>query len=104
MILPVTTSASGAVELPNEGAGDFDCYRSFVTNAPSSEVLGFYKSELQARGWSLYSQSASNGAPEDLFQKAGNDTFYWEVGITITARYASRTAWKFTIYQESETI
>ena len=37
----------------------------------------------RARGWDLFSRGSSNGAPSSLFQKAGTDTFYWVVGITV---------------------
>jgi hypothetical protein len=104
LIVPVNTRANGAFVMPNAGAGDFDCYRSFITNAPANQVLAFYSSELESRGWSLFSQGASNGAPQDLFQKAGSDTFYWVVGITVNTTSAHHTHWTYRIYQNSAAI
>ncbi len=104
MVLPEATRAIGSFVLPNDGAGDYDCYRDFATRAPADKVLGYYSAELVARGWSLFSQGAPNGDPEDLFQKAGSDTFYWVIGITVTSRDANSCDWTYRIYQNSETL
>jgi hypothetical protein len=56
---------------------------------------------LEARGWSLFSKGASNGSPQSLFQKAGSDSFYWVVGITVHSSTKSSCRWTFTIYQNS---
>ncbi len=104
LMVPEGTRANGGFRLPNAGAGDFDCYRSFVTTAPADQVLAFYASELESRGWSLFSQGASNGAPQDLFQKAGSDTFYWVIGVTVNKSSNSSTHWTYRIYQNSAAI
>jgi hypothetical protein len=75
-----------------------------VTAVTPGELLGYYSAQLRAQGWDLFSQGASNGAPQDLFQKAGNDTFYWVIGVTVNSSNATSTHWKFQIYQNSETI
>jgi hypothetical protein len=67
-------------------------------------LLGYYSAQLKARGWNLFSQGASNGSPQDLFQKAGSDTFYWVIGVTVTSSSATSTHWTYQIYQNSETI
>lgn len=103
-LLPENTRANGAFHLPNGGAGDFDCYRSFITKAKPSQLLSFYASQLGARGWNLFSQGSSNGSPQDLFQKAGSDTFYWIVGVTVDSTKEGETFWTYRIYQNSETI
>lgn len=103
-LLPATTRANGAFHLPNAGAGDYDCYRSFVTSASPAAILSFYASELEPRGWSLFSEGSSKGTPQSLFQKAGSDTFYWDVGITVNRTEGATTEWTFRIYQVSETI
>ena len=72
--------------------------------ANSASLLKFYKSQLEARGWSLFSSGSSKGAPQSLFQKAGNDGFYWVVGITITKSTSDLSHWTFRIYQNSETV
>jgi hypothetical protein len=106
VMVPVTTHSRGPFQMPNSGAGDFDCYRPLATTAGASTLLGFYKAQLEARGWALFSSGASNGAPQYLFQKAGSDTFYWIIGITVdtTASSPTSTAWTFRIYQNSEAI
>jgi hypothetical protein len=104
LIVPASTTARGPATLPNEGAGDFDCTRSFVTAVKPGALLGYYSAQLRARGWNLFSQGASNGSPQDLFQKAGSDTFYWVIGVTVTSSSANSTNWTYQIYQNSETI
>jgi hypothetical protein len=75
-----------------------------TTGASSGSIIKFFDSELEARGWSLFSKGASNGDPQSLFQKAGDDGFYWEAGITVTKSTASRIDWTFKIYQNSDTV
>ncbi len=104
LLVPVGTSAAGPVLHPNSGAGDYDCLRSLVTTAPSSDLLGFYSAHLQAEGWSLFSRGSASGEPQLLFQKAGSDTFYWVVGITVTGTPQGVTTWTFRIYQNSSAI
>jgi len=104
LVVPAGTTATAAPVLPNDGAGDFDCYRTFVTNVKPSALLGYYSGHLKARGWSLFSTGSSNGAPQELFQKAGNDTFYWVIGITVNSSSAHSSHWTFRVYQNSETI
>jgi hypothetical protein len=103
-IVPKGTTSLKGGNIPNAGAGDFDCYQPLVTTANGASLLKFYKSQLEARGWSLFSSGASNGAPQSLFQKAGNDGFYWVVGITITKSTSDLSHWTFRIYQNSETV
>jgi len=76
-IVPVGTTSSSAGSVPNAGAGDYDCYQPLITTTNGASLLKFYKSQLEARGWSLFSQGSSSGKPQSLFQKAGNDGFYW---------------------------
>lgn len=104
-ILPEGSVTNGLGNVPNAGAGEFDCRQPVRTNGhTSSEVLAFYADQLAARGWNLFSKGASNGAPQYLFQKAGSDTFYWVMGVTVTKRGANFTNWTFRIYQNSSTI
>lgn len=106
IVVPVNTHPRGPFKLPNSGAGDFDCYRPLVTSTNAPSLLAFYKTQLEARGWTLFSSGASNGAPQYLFQKAGSDTFYWVVGITVnpSVSTANVTAWTYRIYQNSTAI
>jgi hypothetical protein len=84
-VVPVGTTARPGASTPNLGAGDFDCRQPMTTtHASASSLIGFYNAQLEARGWNLFSKGASNGDPQSLFQKAGSDGFYWEVGVTVT--------------------
>lgn len=103
-IVPAHTSSFGAGRVLNAGAGDFDCYLPLVTTASSGDLLGFYAAQLEAHGWNLFSKGASNGQPQSLFQKGGNDGFYWVVGITVNSSTTSRTQWTYRIYQNSQII
>ncbi len=104
LLVPVSTQATAPTLHPNGGAGDYDCLRTLVTHASSGDLLGYYSAQLQARGWSLFSRGSSTGSPQLLFQKAGSDTFYWIVGITVTARHGTTSYWTFRIYQNSSAI
>ena len=103
-LLPVGTRPTGPFDLVNAGAGDFDCHRSFVTATTPSKLLGYFQSQLVARGWNEFSSGAANGNPQLLFQKAGSDTFYWVLGITVNERRGSPVPWTFTIRQNSSSI
>ncbi len=105
-VMPRGTSALPGAKTPNLGAGDFDCFEPLSTRgASASAIIDFYSAHLEARGWSLFSTSpSSNGQAQALFQKAGNDGFYWIVGVTITHPGPRASRWLFTIYQNSQTI
>jgi hypothetical protein len=104
LIVPLSTHSTGPTVLPNEGAGDFDCYRPLLTQANASSLLAYYAAHLEALGWNLFSIGASNGSPQSLFQKGGSDGFYWVVGITVNSSTKSSSNWTYRIYQNSETI
>lgn len=104
LIVPVRTVATGPAHLPTAGAGDFDCVQGFTTTASSAQVLGFYDAQLVARGWALFSRGSNSGQPQLLFQKAGSDTFYWVVGITVTNDSGHRADWTYQIYQNTSGI
>lgn len=103
-IVPVGTQSTSGGNIPNAGAGDFDCYQPLISSTNAASLLAFYSSQLQARGWNVFSHGASNGSPQTLFQKAGNDGFYWVVGVTVTKSTHGSIDWTFRIYQNSETI
>ena len=104
LIVPASTHTRGPFRIPNAGAGDFDCSQPLRSATTASALLGFYKAQLEARGWALFSSGATNGAPQYLFQKAGSDTFYWIVGITVNSSRSESTNWTYRIYQNSEAI
>ena len=104
LIAPVTTTESSPARHPNGGAGDYDCVVALTTRASPGQLLGFYSSHLQARGWDLFSHGSGSGQSQLLFQKAGSDTFYWVVGVTVTSTNAGTTQWTYRIYQNSSAI
>ena len=103
-LVPAGTRALPGGNIPNAGAGDFDCYQPLVTPANSASLLAFYAAQLESRGWNLFSHGASNGAPQSLFQKAGADSFYWVIGITVSRSAGDLVHWTFRIYQNSVAI
>lgn len=103
-VLPRGTRPVTPAIIKNAGAGEYDCSRTFQSTITPAALLGFFKSQLTARGWSLFSTGASNGAPQMLFQRAGSDTFYWVVGVTVTNTTAHRVSWTYTVYQNSAAV
>jgi hypothetical protein len=104
-IVPKNTVPEPGANTPDLGAGEYDCFEPMATiHATPDQLVTFFDTQLEARGWSLFSRTASNGKPQSLFQKAGSDGFYWELGITVTKSTAAKVYWKFTIYQNSDTI
>ncbi len=104
LVVPRGTAVGGPVVHANGGAGDYDCYRPLTTTASPAALLGFYRGQLTAQGWALFSSAQTPRGPEILFQKAGSDTFYWVVGIAVTGRHGSLTRWRYRIYQNSASI
>ncbi|MGH9021289.1 MAG: hypothetical protein ACRDV0_09795 [Acidimicrobiales bacterium] len=104
LLVPSATSVVSAAAVDNAGAGEFDCTAAFLTPATSAKVLGFYRGQLEVRGWDLFSRGSSHGQPQLLFQKTGSDTFYWVVGITVTQTAGTTTHWSYRIYQNSGTV
>jgi hypothetical protein len=104
-IVPEKTVPRPGANTPDLGAGEYDCYEPMATTGASSGALiKFFDTQLEARGWNLFSKGASNGDAQSLFQKAGSDGFYWELGVTVNKTTASRVDWTFTIYQNSDTV
>jgi hypothetical protein len=104
LLLPVATTSTSSAIHANGGAGDYDCLRHFSTHANAGAILGFYRTRLEAQGWSLFSSGSSHALAQLLFQKAGSDTFYWVVGVTINQRANADTLWTYRIYQNSSMI
>jgi hypothetical protein len=104
LLVPVGTVASGEPLHANGGAGDYDCRQALTTSASAARLLGFYSAQLTTRGWDLFSHGSSSGTDQLLFQKAGSDTFYWVVGVTVVHSSAHSTSWTYRIYQNSSAI
>ncbi len=104
LFVPVGTKPVSATVHANGGAGDYDCYRDLVTSTSAGSLLGYYRTHLEALGWNLFSSGATSGQPQLLFQKAGSDTFYWVVGITVQRSTRRVIHWSYRIYQNSSTL
>jgi len=63
-IVPEETVPRPGANTPDLGAGEYDCYEPMATTGASSGALiKFFDTQLEARGWSLFSKGASNGDP-----------------------------------------
>lgn len=102
--VPVTTAVTTPAAVTNAGAGDFTCAAGLRSDATPGRVLGYYRDQLGALGWALFSSAPSHGRAQLLFQKAGSDGFYWELGVTIGRSRAASTDWTFALYQNSSSI
>jgi len=104
LLVPVGTRLLGAVDTGGGGTGQFDREDRFVVGAPRARLLGFYRSNLVARGWSVISTSGTAaGSAQVLFQKAGSDGVYWESGVTASASTSARTTpYTFRLFQVSD--
>jgi hypothetical protein len=104
-IVPEKTVPRPGANTPDLGAGEYDCFEPMATTGASpGSLIKFFDTQLEARGWNLFSKGASNGDAQSLFQKAGSDGFYWELGVTVNKTTATRVDWTFTIYQNSDTV
>ena len=103
--VPVTSVVTSPAAVSNAGAGDFDLRRhaahlragsprSSATTAPSSGPWAGRSSRPRR----------ATADPELLFQKAGSDTFYWVVGVTVERAGTATTSWTYTVYQNSSSI
>lgn len=104
LVVPVHTASAGGAIHANGGAGDYDCLRHLLSTDSAGQILGFYRTRLESQGWSLFSSGSSHAIGQLLFQKAGSDTFYWVVGVTINSRTSTSTSWTYRIYQNSSMI
>jgi hypothetical protein len=99
-LVPIDTRALSPVN--HHSHSSYDCSRELSSTHPQSQILGFYRDQLVARGWSLFSRGPAprTGKEEYLFSKAGNDTFFWVVGVIITSHHRASTHW--TVYLQQK--
>ncbi len=90
-ILNAVTLPDGATRLSHQtnssAADQYDAQVTFATSDSANAVIQFYKSEMKRLGWGIF----STGTPihhanqyEVLGKKAGSDSFYWEMGATVS--------------------
>ena len=104
LIVPFATAGIGAGVITRRDPGAYDCSQTLHAPHRAAKILGFYRSNLLARGWGLFSTAASVGPhhrAQLLFQKAGTDGFFWIEGITITNQSVGHASWTVEIYQAS---
>ncbi len=99
-LVPLDTRALAPVN--HHSQSSYDCSRTLSSTHRQGEVLGFYRDQLLARGWSLFSRGPAprTGQEQYLFSKAGTDTFFWVVGVSITAHRSGSTNW--TVYLQQK--
>lgn len=103
LIVPTGTTRITTDDTGGGGPGDYDDEVTLgVADAPA-RVLGFYRSNLVARGWSLFSSGTSpTGSPELLFSKNGDDGFQWEAGVVVASSSAAHASYTFRLLQVSD--
>lgn len=85
VVFPKGTSAPTVK--PNQGQPtSFDRALVFHSPASSQALYTFFHEQMNGRGWRIFSTGAPVNAPgvEVLAQKAGNDGWYWEQGVTVS--------------------
>ena len=99
-LVPVGTRPTAQID--HHSGSSYDCSRNLTGAHRQGEILGFYRDQLNARGWTLFSKGTAprTGQTQYLFSKAGSDTFFWVVGITIRAHGSSSTSW--TVYLQQK--
>jgi len=80
VLIPVGMVAKVYKDL-NAGGANFDGYILYQSGMKPRQVLSFFKASLPDAGWHLYDAGVSKGQDVILASKAGNNGFYWEVGI-----------------------
>jgi hypothetical protein len=89
---PVTTGGNPGV--------DFDLAMSLSVRAPRAELLGFYKANLEALDWKLFSFGAGQvaGTDELLFEKGGANGDDWDLGVIAQATTHGATVYEFRLF------
>jgi hypothetical protein len=72
----------------DQGAGQFDRTIVFRTGLSADEVADLYRTLLPRLGWSIVDSGspATGSSPGTvvLFKKGSGDSFYWELGATVS--------------------
>ena len=79
----------------DHGAGQFDRTAVFRTGLSADQVADLYRTLLPRLGWKVLDRGspASGSAPGTvvLFKKGSGDSFYWEVGATVSPTTSAGT-------------
>ena len=85
LVLPKGARARSSVKW--NGLTQFSATMRFDLPASQAAIIGFYRAELAARGWSIQGVGparAQRGATEVLAQRPSSDGWYWEVGVVVS--------------------
>jgi hypothetical protein len=107
-VLNAVVVPSGARRLSHvdysAGTGQYDEAVVFSVGGSQESVLDFYKTEMKRDGWQIESTGPADNQPgiEVLGQIAGDDGWYWEMGIvaepsTFGASGTGATATQFSV-------
>jgi hypothetical protein len=72
---------------PDDGGGQYDAQVQFSMPASQGSVIDFYRAEVPALGWQVFSTGSAfdrPGSVEVLAKKAGDDGWYWEMGVVVS--------------------
>ena len=68
------------------GGGQYDEQVVLSVDASQAAVIGFFRAELPARAWGVFSTGPAVNRPgtiEVLGKQAGDDGWYWEIGALV---------------------
>ncbi len=90
-----TGSAITRTDNSDQGARQFDRTVTFRTGLSADQVADLYRTLLPRLGWKVTDQgSPSTGSSPGtviLFKKGSGDSFYWEVGATVSPTTSTGT-------------
>lgn len=85
LVLPKGAVARSSVKW--DGSTQYSATMRFDVGTSQGAVVGFYRAELKARGWSIQDVGAAraqHGATEVLAQRPSADGWYWEAGVVVS--------------------
>jgi hypothetical protein len=98
LIVPVGAIRVGTVKTGGSGV-DYDREIRLSVPAPRAVLLGFYRSNLEAIGWQLFSSGAAPGGGNELiFEKGGDNGESWNCGVIAQRTDAGRTSYVFRLF------
>ncbi len=87
LAVPSGSAVTRSVDL-DQGAGQFDRTVVFRTGLSADQVADLYRTLLPRLGWTVLDggspASGSTSGTVVLFKKGSGDSFYWEVGATVS--------------------
>lgn len=94
LAVPSGSAATRSVNL-DQGAGQFDRTVVFRTGLSADQVADLYRTLLPRLGWTLIDAGSPAGGSTSgtvvLFKKGSGDSFYWEVGATVSPTTSTGT-------------